>query len=386
VTTDVFVSHASEDKDAAARPLADELGRRGLTVWYDEYSLRVGDSLMEKVNQGLSGARFGVVIISPDFIAKRWTQLELDGLIALDQGPRRGSILPVWHNVTEEQVRRWNPTLAGRLATSTSKGIPAVADDLIAAIEDHALPRLPNAVLAREGAQQLPMTSDQTVALVERATSSLPTPSGMGLGAGTLVLAVSAGPTSTILRPAELRDPAVEDDLNRLALTGEVSVLNLKNGTQVQRTGTSITLRQDHAFVQVDNQGTITVGGPAQEPRQGGFGSTLSALIEEDIRARLERAIRFVVGVLDRFDPEGRLTQVALVGGLVGVGVAGWRTRAEHAANPTQMTIPTGLMNRQGPISVQLDPPVRPRTALTLETAALAEDLTVLLGYEVKGE
>src|SRR5690348_17350195 len=99
-THDVFVSHASEDKDAVARPLAEELRRRGLDVWFDEFTLGLGDSLTESIDHGLANSRLGVVIVSPRFIAKRWPRRELQGLVIRQMSGRRKVILPVWHEVT----------------------------------------------------------------------------------------------------------------------------------------------------------------------------------------------------------------------------------------------------------------------------------------------
>jgi len=79
---DVFISHAWEDKDAIARPLAHELQRRGFKVWFEESTLKPGDSLRRGIDQGLTNSRFGVVIVSQHFIAKQWTQCELDSLNA----------------------------------------------------------------------------------------------------------------------------------------------------------------------------------------------------------------------------------------------------------------------------------------------------------------
>jgi len=50
---DVSISHASEDKDAIARPLVEAPRAKGLRVWYDEFSLKVGDSLRKKIDHGL---------------------------------------------------------------------------------------------------------------------------------------------------------------------------------------------------------------------------------------------------------------------------------------------------------------------------------------------
>ena len=55
---DVFISHASEDKDSVVRPLALALKEKGVNVWYDEFELKIGDSLRRKIDQGLSKSRY----------------------------------------------------------------------------------------------------------------------------------------------------------------------------------------------------------------------------------------------------------------------------------------------------------------------------------------
>ena len=131
---DVFVAHASEDKDDFVRPLAEALHNRGFRVWFDEFTLRVGDSLRRSIDRGLAQSRFGVVVISPAFLSKEWPQKELDGLTAREVDGQK-VILPVWHNVDVETVRRYSPTLADRIATSSAKGLTQVVDDLHAAIQ-----------------------------------------------------------------------------------------------------------------------------------------------------------------------------------------------------------------------------------------------------------
>lgn len=124
---DVFISHASEDKEKIAAPLADELQRRGLRIWYDDVSLELGDSLRQAIDAGLARSRYGVAILSPHFFAKHWPQRELDGLSSREVGGKK-VILPVWHGVTHAEVAAYSPSLAGRFAVSTDRGIAHVAD------------------------------------------------------------------------------------------------------------------------------------------------------------------------------------------------------------------------------------------------------------------
>jgi hypothetical protein len=131
---DVFISHASEDKEAFVRPLAEALQTKGFRVWYDEFTLTVGDSLRRSIDRGLAGSRYGIVVISPAFLNSEWPQKELDGLVGREVDGRK-VILPVWHNIDDKTVRRSSPLLADRLATSTAKGIDGVVADLLNAME-----------------------------------------------------------------------------------------------------------------------------------------------------------------------------------------------------------------------------------------------------------
>jgi hypothetical protein len=131
----VFISHASEDKDAIARPLANHLAALGVKVWLDESELRLGDSLRTKIDAGLAKSRFGVVILSPSFFAKNWTKAELDGLIARESNGLK-VVLPIWHNVKRDEVEIYSPILAGRLAASTDEGLAKAAKEILAVIED----------------------------------------------------------------------------------------------------------------------------------------------------------------------------------------------------------------------------------------------------------
>ena len=119
---DVFISHASEDKEAVAKELADLLIAEGVSVWYDEYSVQLGDDLLEKIDEGLVNSQFGVIIFSPKFFAakKTWTKREYSGLIAGEDVDKQKRIIPVWHEITREELYKKSPTIANRLALLTS--------------------------------------------------------------------------------------------------------------------------------------------------------------------------------------------------------------------------------------------------------------------------
>lgn len=111
---DMFISHASEDKEFA-RALSESLQKLGLRIWFDEFALSVGDSLRRSIDHGLANSHYGVVILSKHFFEKEWPQKELDALIAREDG-RAKVILPVWYRVTRDDVVRYSPLLADRLA------------------------------------------------------------------------------------------------------------------------------------------------------------------------------------------------------------------------------------------------------------------------------
>lgn len=123
---DVFISHASEDKERLVRPLAHALREAHLDVWYDEFSLKVGDSLRREIDRGLATSQFGIIVLSPAFLAKRWTNYELDGLAQLHAGRSPSRLLPVWHEVDVEDVTRFSPSLANLVAVHTRDGLQAV--------------------------------------------------------------------------------------------------------------------------------------------------------------------------------------------------------------------------------------------------------------------
>jgi hypothetical protein len=116
---DAFISHATEDKDVVVRPLAEKLRALGLAIWYDEFQLRVGDSLRRSIDRGLAKSRFGIVVLSPSFFAKNWPQYELDGLVAKEMTGGK-VVLPLWHKVSKDEVIAFSPTLADRVALSTA--------------------------------------------------------------------------------------------------------------------------------------------------------------------------------------------------------------------------------------------------------------------------
>lgn len=136
-TWDVFLSHASEDKAAIAIPLRDALVARGVTVWLDKTEMKIGSSLRRKIDEGIRSSRFGVVILSKDFLAKGWTNHELDGLVANGISENRQALLPIWHGLTHADVRQYSPSLSDKVALDTaSYTVDEISDQIAEVVLD----------------------------------------------------------------------------------------------------------------------------------------------------------------------------------------------------------------------------------------------------------
>lgn len=127
----IFISHDSRDKDSLVRDLAREMSKLLCPVWYDEYSLKVGDRLRENIERGLKEARKCVVILSPNFLSNGgWTKAEFDSICAREIYEKTNVILPVRHNVEDKDIYDYCPRLLDRLALSSSIGVAQLAKKL----------------------------------------------------------------------------------------------------------------------------------------------------------------------------------------------------------------------------------------------------------------
>lgn len=130
---DVFISHASEDKENLVRPLAQELVKYGVSVWYDEFTLELGDSLSASIDKGLLDSKYGLIVFSPAFFEKRWTDYELKSLITKELNGNK-TILPIWHNVDQKFVASKSLFLADKKAIISDAGIQKLALEIIKVI------------------------------------------------------------------------------------------------------------------------------------------------------------------------------------------------------------------------------------------------------------
>ena len=117
---DFFICHATEDKEDFVQPLAEAIENAGFRVWYDKFSLTFGDSLRKSIDEGLANSRYGIVILSSYFFKKKWTEYELNGLVAREMRGHK-VILPIWHKITIDEILSYSPTLADKVALDTSR-------------------------------------------------------------------------------------------------------------------------------------------------------------------------------------------------------------------------------------------------------------------------
>ena len=114
-----YKSMQNEDKKDVAEPLAKELEKLGANVWYDKFTLKVGDSLRKSIDSGLANSKYGIVILTSTYFKKFWTEKELNGLFSrYSEGACK--ILPIWHNVSKEEVSKNSPILSDILGLKTA--------------------------------------------------------------------------------------------------------------------------------------------------------------------------------------------------------------------------------------------------------------------------
>lgn len=132
-----FISHDSRDKDVVARPIAVGLQKLMRPVWFDEFSLKVGDPLRESIERGLKESRKCILVLSPHFLANTgWTKIEFNSVFTREVVERQKVVLPVWHGVTREEVYEYSPSLADRVGLLWSLGADEVVRRLSRALED----------------------------------------------------------------------------------------------------------------------------------------------------------------------------------------------------------------------------------------------------------
>jgi len=131
-----FISHDARDKDSLVRQLALEISKHMCPVWYDEYSLKVGDSLRGSIEKGLKETKKCILVLSPNFLSNNgWAKAEFDSIYTREIIERGNVILPVWHNVDVKQVYEYSPRLADKVGLSSTLGVEELGRKLAVAVK-----------------------------------------------------------------------------------------------------------------------------------------------------------------------------------------------------------------------------------------------------------
>jgi len=104
---DVFICHASEDKDSVVFPLVDAFEESGISYWLDRAEINWGDSLIEKINDGLSSSQYVIVVLSQSFLSKRWPQRELNSVLNIEASTGAVKVLPLIVDDAEKIVEKF---------------------------------------------------------------------------------------------------------------------------------------------------------------------------------------------------------------------------------------------------------------------------------------
>ncbi|MDU9047999.1 MAG: toll/interleukin-1 receptor domain-containing protein [Candidatus Electrothrix sp. Rat3] len=130
-----FISHDSKDKDSLVRNLVLELSKLRCIVWYDEYALKVGESLRASIEKGLKETKKCVVVLSPNFLSNEgWGKVEFDSVFTREIIEKDNVMLPIWHNVSVQEVYEYSPKLADKVGLNSDMGIEKLATKLKHAI------------------------------------------------------------------------------------------------------------------------------------------------------------------------------------------------------------------------------------------------------------
>lgn len=127
---DAFLSFAIEDKIEVANVLYSKLEERGLKIWYSGRELIIGTNIEDKIREGLDQSEFGILLITPNYFQARWAIRELGALWAKERGDKK-VIIPVFHDITPEEVGRYEPSLSGRWGVRTENGLDTVAEQIV---------------------------------------------------------------------------------------------------------------------------------------------------------------------------------------------------------------------------------------------------------------
>ncbi len=212
-------------------------------------------------------------------------------------------------------------------------------------------------------------------AMIAHAEQALPKHQPYFSGDSSLIVVVASGPCLQILRPTELQDGQLCQDLQQAAMFGDNPPLNSQEATRPKHDPTGrLVIEQASASITLDKHGTILMEQPIAL-YQGKWFSGIPSIIEEDIYEIIVRSLRFASEVLDMIDETNRITDIVALAVFYNTNGRPWRTRAEYTASPNSATLDE---DRSG-VVVGKDQPTIRRSNLYHQAEQIAGDICVLL-------
>lgn len=366
----IFISSlisGMEPERAAAKQAIELL--RHQAVMAEDFGAQVNSPQVACLS-GLRQSELVVLVLGPRYGSKQASGLSATHEEYRDARGRKAILAFVEKGVPEPEqanfIREVGEWEQGRLWAGFST--PAELRDLVTrALHDYALVHA-----------SAPLDPS---ALVRRARELLPE-TDHGRSSGTaLHLAISMGPETDVLRPAELEARGLSEVMEQRALFGETAIFDRRVGTESGLQGNSLVVYQEKSYdtrreIRLWASGDMRIILPARDEDRGmGF----PVVIQEVVSAKLASAISYASWLLGHVDSTERITHVALAAALVGEGAVGWRTREEHAASPNAGSFGGFGGDRGREKAVTLTPAHRVRGALALDATRIVEDLVALL-------
>ncbi len=143
---EVFLCHASEEKNDVIRPIATALKKDGITYWLDEAEIKWGDSVIQKVNEGLQISRYVIVVLSESFLSKNYPQKELNSALHIEASTGEVQVLPllVGTEAIKKRIREAFPILGDKKYESWNSDAQQIVESLRSRLSDKTIPAKPD--------------------------------------------------------------------------------------------------------------------------------------------------------------------------------------------------------------------------------------------------
>ncbi len=180
---DAFLCHASEDKEEVVMPIVDSFEKNGISYWLDRAEINWGDSLIDKINKGLSDSKYVIVVLSDKFLAKRWPQRELNAVLNIEASTGEVRVLPLivgdansiitsYTLLNDKNYIQWNgdPSIVTKALQSRINSSSVMTEKINSGVADLniPLPKLKKRITQREKDIFLKRSFEEILSLFQR--------------------------------------------------------------------------------------------------------------------------------------------------------------------------------------------------------------------------